>query len=54
MSLFESTLALLSVAVVLLQLARRLRVPYPALLALVIAVRFVDTDSAWVRHIVKG
>ena len=35
MSLFESTLALLAIAVVLLQWARRLRVPYPALLALV-------------------
>jgi len=35
MSLFESTLALLGIAVVLLQLARSLRVPYPALLALV-------------------
>jgi Na+/H+ antiporter len=35
MSLFESTLALLAIAVVLLQMARRLRVPYPALLALV-------------------
>jgi len=34
MSLFESTLALLAIAVVLLQWARRLRVPYPALLAL--------------------
>ncbi len=34
MSLFESTLALLAIAVVLLQIARRLRVPYPALLAL--------------------
>src|ERR1700743_2499137 len=34
MSLFESTLALLAIAVVLMQLARRLRVPYPALLAL--------------------
>jgi Na+/H+ antiporter len=35
MSLFESTLVLLAIAVVLLQVARRLRVPYPALLALV-------------------
>jgi CPA1 family monovalent cation:H+ antiporter len=35
MSLFESTLALLAIAVALLQLARRLRLPYPALLALV-------------------
>jgi Na+/H+ antiporter len=34
MSLFESTLALLAIAVVLMQLASRLRVPYPALLAL--------------------
>ncbi len=34
MSLFESTLALLAIAVVLLQIARRLCVPYPALLAL--------------------
>lgn len=34
MSLFESTLALLAIAVVLMQLARHLRVPYPALLAL--------------------
>ena len=34
MSLFESTLALLAIAVVLMQWARRLRVPYPALLAL--------------------
>src|SRR5580693_7559874 len=34
MSLFESTLALLAIAVVLLQWARRLRAPYPALLAL--------------------
>jgi NhaP-type Na+/H+ or K+/H+ antiporter len=35
MPLFESTLVLLAIAVVLLQVARRLRVPYPALLALV-------------------
>jgi Na+/H+ antiporter len=35
MQLFESTLLLLGVAVVLLQVARRLRVPYPSLLALV-------------------
>jgi CPA1 family monovalent cation:H+ antiporter len=35
MSLFEITLALLAVAVVLLQIAKHLRVPYPALLALV-------------------
>jgi CPA1 family monovalent cation:H+ antiporter len=35
MSLFESTLALLAIAIVLLHYARRLRVPYPALLALV-------------------
>jgi Na+/H+ antiporter len=35
MPLFESTLVLLAIAVVLLQMARRLRVPYPALLALV-------------------
>jgi len=35
MELFEVTLLLLAVAVVLLQAARRLRVPYPALLALV-------------------
>jgi len=35
MSLFESTLGLLAIAVVLLQIARRLRVPYPALLALI-------------------
>ena len=34
MSLFESTLALLAIAVVLMRLARRLRLPYPALLAL--------------------
>lgn len=34
MLLFESTLALLAIAVVLMQLASRLRVPYPALLAL--------------------
>jgi NhaP-type Na+/H+ or K+/H+ antiporter len=34
MSLFEVTLLLLSIAVVLLQVARRLRVPYPSLLAL--------------------
>jgi CPA1 family monovalent cation:H+ antiporter len=34
MSLFESILALLAIAVVLMQWARRLRVPYPALLAL--------------------
>jgi CPA1 family monovalent cation:H+ antiporter len=34
MSLFESTLALLAIAVVLMQWARRLRLPYPALLAL--------------------
>jgi Na+/H+ antiporter len=33
MPLFESTLVLLVVAVVLLRLARRLRVPYPAMLA---------------------
>lgn len=38
MQLFEITLVLLAIAVVLLQLARRLRVPYPAMLALV-AVR---------------
>jgi NhaP-type Na+/H+ or K+/H+ antiporter len=35
MELFEVTLLLLAVAVVLMQVARRLRVPYPALLALV-------------------
>jgi CPA1 family monovalent cation:H+ antiporter len=35
MELFEVTLLLLAVAVVLLQAARRLRVPYPALMALV-------------------
>src|SRR5277367_5178729 len=35
MPLFESTLLLLAIAVVLLQVARRLKVPYPALLALV-------------------
>jgi Na+/H+ antiporter len=35
MPLFEITLVLLAIAVVLLQLARRLRVPYPAMLALV-------------------
>jgi Na+/H+ antiporter len=35
MQLFESTLFLLAVAVVLLQVARRMRVPYPSLLALV-------------------
>ena len=35
MELFESTLLLLAIAVVLLQIARRLRVPYPSLLALV-------------------
>jgi Na+/H+ antiporter len=35
MALFEITLILLAVAVVLLQVARRLRVPYPAMLALV-------------------
>jgi Na+/H+ antiporter len=35
MALFEITLLLLAIAVVLLQVARRLRVPYPALLALV-------------------
>ena len=34
MPLFESTLFLLAIAVVLLQLAKRLRVPYPSLLAL--------------------
>src|SRR5580698_170215 len=34
MALFEITLLLLAIAVVLLQLARRLRVPYPAMLAL--------------------
>jgi len=34
MPLFESTLVLLAIAVVLLQAARRLRVPYPAMLAL--------------------
>jgi Na+/H+ antiporter len=34
MSLFESTLALLAIAVVLMQWAGRLRLPYPALLAL--------------------
>src|ERR1700682_3568375 len=34
MTLFESTLVLLGVAVVLLRLARRLCVPYPAMLAL--------------------
>jgi Na+/H+ antiporter len=34
MTLFESTLVLLAVAVVLLHMARRLRVPYPAMLAL--------------------
>ncbi|MEA3174057.1 MAG: monovalent cation:H+ antiporter, family, partial [Gammaproteobacteria bacterium] len=35
MQLFESTLLLLAIAVVLMQVARRLRVPYPSLLALV-------------------
>jgi Na+/H+ antiporter len=35
MALFEVTLLLLAVAVVLMQLARRLEVPYPSLLALV-------------------
>jgi NhaP-type Na+/H+ or K+/H+ antiporter len=35
MQLFEITLVLLGVAVLLLQLARRLRLPYPSLLALV-------------------
>ena len=35
MPLFESTLVLLAAAVILLQIARRLRVPYPSLLALV-------------------
>src|ERR1700759_1352213 len=35
MQLFEITLALLTIAVVLLQLARRLQVPYPSMLALV-------------------
>jgi NhaP-type Na+/H+ or K+/H+ antiporter len=34
MTLFESTLALLAIAIVLMQLAGRLRLPYPALLAL--------------------
>jgi Na+/H+ antiporter len=34
MSLFESTLLLLAIALLLLRLARRLRVPYPAMLAL--------------------
>ena len=34
MPLFEVTLILLAIAVVLLQMARRLRVPYPSLLAL--------------------
>jgi CPA1 family monovalent cation:H+ antiporter len=34
MPLFEVTLLLLAIAVVLLQIARRLRVPYPAMLAL--------------------
>ncbi len=34
MQLFEITLLLLAVAVVFLQIARRLRVPYPSLLAL--------------------
>src|ERR1700733_1954542 len=35
MALFEITLLLLAIAVVLLQIARHLRVPYPAMLALV-------------------
>jgi Na+/H+ antiporter len=35
MPLFEITLALLAIAVVLLQVARRLRVPYPSMLALI-------------------
>jgi Na+/H+ antiporter len=35
MQLFEITLGLLTIAVVLLQFARRLRVPYPSMLALV-------------------
>src|ERR1700689_215951 len=35
MPLFEITLLLLAIALVLLQFARRLRVPYPAMLALV-------------------
>jgi NhaP-type Na+/H+ or K+/H+ antiporter len=34
MALFEITLLLLAIAVVLLQVARHLRVPYPAMLAL--------------------
>jgi hypothetical protein len=34
MQLFEITLILLTIAVVFLQIARRLRVPYPSLLAL--------------------
>jgi CPA1 family monovalent cation:H+ antiporter len=35
MQLFEITLVLLTIAVVLLRIARHLRVPYPSLLALV-------------------
>jgi NhaP-type Na+/H+ or K+/H+ antiporter len=35
MPLFEITLVLLGIAVVLLQVARRLRVPYPSMLALI-------------------
>src|SRR5271163_2984551 len=35
MPLFDITLILLAIAVVLLQIARRLRVPYPAMLALI-------------------
>jgi membrane protein DedA with SNARE-associated domain len=35
MPLFEITLVWLAIAVVLLQVARRLRVPYPAMLALI-------------------
>jgi Na+/H+ antiporter len=49
MPLFESTLVLLAVAVVLLNVARRLKVPYPAILALagggVALLPFVPTVS---------
>ena len=34
MQLFEAILSLLIVAVILLQVSRRLRIPYPAMLAL--------------------
>src|SRR5260221_504360 len=53
MPLFESTLVLLAIAVVLLEAARRLRVPYPAMLALAgggVARQCVERAAAAAAH----